>query len=276
MIYNTNGQTLDLSFPIVMAIINMTDDSFYQESRFNSEKLVLDQIEQFVKEGAEIIDLGAVSSRPFADDVSLESELDKIIPIIRSIKQHFPSVLLSIDTFRTKVAEQAIDLGADMINDISAGEDNSMFDLMAKNSNVAYIMMHMQGTPKTMQVKPQYDDLILDILTFFKQRIFQLQQRNFHQIIIDPGIGFGKSLEHNFSIIKHLKTLEIFDLPILLGLSRKSMIYKSLDITAGLALNGTSAMHMLALQNGARILRVHDVKEAKECIKLFGSYLKAN
>lgn len=276
MIYNTNGQTLDLNLPVVMAIINLTNDSFYTHSRFNSEKLVLEKIEQFLKEGAKIIDIGAVSSRPFADDVSEENELNEIIPIIKSIKRQFPEVLLSIDTYRTSVAKQAIDIGADLINDIRAGADPGMFELMAKNPNIPYVIMHMQGTPQTMQIEPHYDDLMLEILTFFKKRVVKLKELGCHQIILDPGIGFGKSIEHNFSIVKNLKYLEIFDLPVLVGLSRKSMVYKTLNIIPEHSLNGTSAMHMYALLNGAKVLRVHDVNEAKECIALYKSYISVS
>ena len=269
---NVNGKILDLDQPKVMAIINITDDSFYSGSRITDPDKILEKVSSFIESGADIVDLGAVSSRPYADEVSEQDEIDRLIPVLDLIKSEYPDIIVSVDTFRSSVAQLCIDHKADMINDITAGSDKNMFSILSNHPNVPYIMMHMQGTPQTMQIAPSYDNIILQILNFFKKKISEAKTAGVKQLIIDPGIGFGKTIEHNFSIVKNLNSFSLFDLPILLGISRKSMIYKHLNITPEKALNGTTAIHMLGLLNGAKILRVHDVTEAIECIKLFELY----
>lgn len=267
-----NGKLLDLSRPQIMAIVNLTHDSFYEGSRFKDLSRVINAVEKFIKEGASIIDIGAVSSRPFADPVTEKEELNRILPVIEEIRKSFPDVFVSVDTVRSEVAKQCIDKGVDIINDISGGNEDPLMDELMAKTGLPYIIMHMQGNPQTMQINPHYEDLILDILKFFSKTIHMLKLKGINQIIIDPGIGFGKTIEHNFKLLKSLSSFKIFDLPILLGVSRKSLIYKCLHIDADQSLNGTTALHSFGLLNGANILRVHDVREAKECIELCNVY----
>lgn len=262
---------LDMSKPIIMGILNITTDSFYAGSRIIPEKVV-DRSNQMIQDGADIIDLGSMSSRPGAEELEEEVELGRLLPAVKAIRSQHPDTIISIDTYRSNIVNELAEVGIDIVNDISSGEmDSEMFNTVAAH-NLAYIMMHMRGKPQTMQHNTHYDDLILEQLNFFSHKISQARHAGVKDIIVDPGIGFGKTVDHNFQIIKHLSSFRIFDLPILLGLSRKSFIYKTLESTPEKALNGTTAMHILGLHNGAAILRAHDVKEAVECRKLYSSY----
>ena len=275
MTINCKGQLIDLSTPKVMGILNVTPDSFYDGGSYKDERDILNQAKQMLAEGAAFIDIGGYSSRPGAEFVSENEELNRVIPIIKLILQHFPECLISIDTFRSTVAQKAIEAGAAIVNDISAGKlDDAMITTVGKLS-VPYIMMHMRGTPKTMQQQTNYDDLIKDVLSYFAERIALAHKAQIKDIIIDPGFGFAKTLEQNYKMLNHFKLFKIADKPILAGVSRKSMIYKTLNTASVDALNGTTALHMVALENGAALLRVHDVKEAMECITLFNK-LKSN
>lgn len=265
---NCKGKLVDLSSPQVMAILNLTPDSFYGNSRINNITDALKRTESFLNEGATFIDLGAYSSRPGAADVSIEEELQRLIPIVDAIAKEFPQAIISIDTFRAKVAEQAIAAGAHLINDISAGQlDPLMFKTVAK-LQVPYIIMHMQGTPQTMQQNPTYENVNTALLTYFAEKLAQLKALGLKDIIIDPGFGFAKTLNHNYEVLQQLEALHLFGLPILVGFSRKSMLTKLLHIKNEEALNGTSVLNTTALLKGAKILRVHDVKEAKECVTI--------
>jgi len=258
----------DFSTPVVMGILNVTTDSFYDGGKYLSELEITKQIKKIDKEGAKIIDVGASSSRPGSIPVSEKTEIERLLPAIKLIKKNSPNLKISIDTFRSSVARQCIKNGADMINDISAGEkDKKMFKTIAE-LNVPYIMMHMKGNSLTMQKNPNYDNIINEIFMFFEKKIKTLNSLGFNKIIIDPGFGFGKTLEHNYEILRNLSEFKKINLPILVGASRKSMIYNLLDITADQALNGTSIINTIALNNGANLLRVHDVKEATQCIKI--------
>jgi len=266
---NISGKLFDLGVPKVMGIINITPDSFYEGSRVSSDEDVLKTAAEMISEGADILDVGGYSSRPYADDVAPEEEKKRVLGAIGIISRNFPETVISIDTFRSDIAYEAVTrYGAHIINDISGGEaDDKMFSLI-KELNVPYIMMHMMGTPRTMQENPVYEDIIADILTWFGSRIVDLQSAGVKDIIIDPGIGFGKTIDHNFEILHRLSDFAITGLPLLVGVSRKSMICKTLGITPDEALNGTSVLNTLALIGGADILRVHDVKEAKEAVKI--------
>lgn len=269
MTINCKGQLIDLKTPKIMGILNVTPDSFFDGGKFKDETTALRQVEKMTNEGALFIDIGAYSSRPGAAEVSEEQELRRIAPIVALVQQNFPDVLLSIDTFRGRVARECVAMGAAMINDISAGlRDDTLLDTVAE-LKVPYIMMHMRGTPKTMQTLTDYDDLVKDIIFFFSERLARTKAKGICDVIIDPGFGFAKTLEQNYQLLQHLDSLAIMELPVLAGLSRKSMIYKLLETDSQNALNGTTALHMVALTKGANILRVHDVKEAMECIKLY-------
>ncbi|KAB1067312.1 dihydropteroate synthase [Tamlana haliotis] len=268
MTINCKGQLIDLTSPKVMGILNITPDSFYDGGAHKNEKEVLLAVEKMLKAGATFIDVGAYSSRPNADHVSETEELNRIIPIIKSLVKNFPDILLSIDTFRSEVAKQGIEAGAALINDISAGKlDDNMLQTVA-DLKVPYIMMHMRGTPKTMQHQTDYSDLTKEVLFYFSERIAAAKAFGIIDVIVDPGFGFAKTLEQNFELLNKLELFKMTDKPLLIGVSRKSMIYKSLNTTADKALNGTSVLNTVALQKGASILRVHDVKEAVETIKL--------
>ena len=265
---NCKGQLIDLSQPKVMGILNVTPDSFYDGGRFRNTSSVMRQVDQMLEEGATFIDVGAYSSKPNADNVSETEELQRILPVVDLIIKNFPEILLSVDTFRSEVAKQCIDAGASLINDISAGHlDKNMLKTVAK-LKVPYIMMHMRGTPKTMQQQTHYKNLVKEILFYFSERIEKARALGIVDLIIDPGFGFAKTLEQNYELLNKLELLNITDLPLLVGMSRKSMIYKTLDTSAEHALNGTTVLNTIALQKGAHILRVHDVKEAVESIKL--------
>lgn len=267
---NCRGQLLDLSHPKIMGILNVTPDSFYDGGKYEKEQSILKQAEKMIAEGAAIIDIGGMSSRPGAKLISVEEELSRVLPAVKAIHEAFPEQLISIDTIRAEVAEQCIEHGASIINDISAGQfDDQLFGVAAKYK-VPYMLMHMKGRPEDMQVHPDYEDIIVEIIDFLIKKIAQLREVGVIDIVIDPGFGFGKSIQDNYTILKNLHAFKILDLPILAGLSRKSMIYKKLNITADEALNGTSVLNLVALQQGASILRVHDVKAAAEVIDLYG------
>ncbi|MCF8373463.1 MAG: dihydropteroate synthase [Bacteroidales bacterium] len=264
-----NGELIDLSQPLVMGILNITPDSFYDGGRFVQHEKALQQVKQMLDEGAVFIDVGAVSSRPGAVLPDEVEELRRLIPVIRFVKESFPEARFSVDTFRSGVVQELFNcFGPFMVNDISAGEfDKSMFATVA-NLGLPYCMMHIQGKPQTMQENPIYNNLVQDILKYFALRVEKLKLLGVSDIIIDPGFGFGKSLDHNFELLQKLDHFKIFELPVMVGLSRKSMIYNLLGSNPDMALNGTSILHGLALERGANILRVHDVKEAMECIRL--------
>ena len=263
------SNSIDFSTPIVMGILNITTDSFYDGGKFITIDKIEKQIKKIEQEGAKIIDIGASSSRPGSIPVSEKTELDRLIPTIEIVKKITPNLKISIDTFRSKVARECIKNGADIINDISAGEfDKDMFGTIAE-LNVPYIMMHMKGDSLTMQNNPVYENIISEITSFFEEKVHKLKSMGFNKIIIDPGLGFGKSIEHNYEILKNLSDFNKLNLPILVGASRKSMIYTLLNVSATEALNGTTVVNTISLINGAKILRVHDVNEAVECIKIY-------
>jgi dihydropteroate synthase len=266
---NVRGNLLDLSIPKVMGIINVTPDSFYNGSRFNTDDEIIKAAFNIVIDGADIIDIGGYSSRPGAAEIPVEEEKKRVLNAVNIIIREMPDAVISVDTFRSEVAKEAVfDCGAGIINDISGGEaDPKMFDVIG-SLNVPYILMHMQGTPQNMQKNPEYDDVIADILHWFGEKIFKLKSLGIRDIIIDPGFGFGKTISHNFELLRRLKDFSITGMPLLAGLSRKSMIWKTLDISAEEALNGTSVLNTAALLYGADILRVHDVKEAVQAVKL--------
>jgi dihydropteroate synthase len=269
MTINCNGNLVDLTIPKVMGILNVTPNSFYDGGKFSSDVLVLKQVEKMLLDGATFIDVGGYSSKPNAEDVSETEELHRVIPVIKSILKAFPQTLLSIDTFRSEVAKIAVENGAAIVNDIAAGNlDSKMMETIAE-LNVPYIMMHMKGNPQTMQSLNQYENIIKEMLFYFSQKVAQARSLGINDIIIDAGFGFAKNSEQNFEVLQKLELLHMLELPILVGISRKSMIYKTLGTTAEYALNGTTVLNTIALTKGANILRVHDVKEAVECVKLF-------
>lgn len=275
MTINCKGQLIDLTTPKVMGVINITPDSFYDGSRLQSMKVILNAVELMLNDGATFIDIGGYSSRPGADDIPESKELERVVPVIESILKTFPEALISVDTFRSQVAKQAVEAGAALVNDISAGHLDADMIATVATLQVPYIMMHMNGDPRTMQQQTSYDDMIKDILSYFAERIALAHSHQINDIIIDPGFGFSKTLEQNYELLNHMDLLKMTDKPILAGVSRKSMIYKLLDSSPENALNGTTALNMIALEHGASILRVHDVKEAMECVALFNQ-LKQN
>ena len=274
MTINCAGKLIDLSIPKIMGILNITPDSFYDGGRYNSDKKILDHVEKMIIDGAVFIDIGAYSSRPGGVDIDENEELKRIIPAIELVNKKFPEIIISIDTFRSKVAEACLNSGASIINDISASQlDEKMMETIAKY-NVPYIIMHMKGNPQNMMDKTNYDDMLQEMIKYFSKKINQAISYKINDIIIDPGFGFAKNIKQNYDLLNHLDLLKILDKPIMVGISRKSMIYKSLDSTPEEALNGTTVLNTVALIKGASILRVHDVKEANECIKLIGSLNK--
>lgn len=271
---NCKGVLMDFSTPKIMGIVNLTPDSFFTRSRFQAEKEILQQVEKILEEGADIIDLGAFSSRPNSDFITEEEEKERLLSPLKSIVKAFPEAVLSVDTYRCTIATQAVSEGATMINDISGGDlDDNMFETIA-TLQVPYVLMHMKGTPKTMQQAPVYEDVVKEITKGFSARLNRLNELGVNDVILDVGFGFGKTLEHNYTLLKHLNYFHSLGRPILTGLSRKGMIQKIIGESAENALNGTTAAHVLALQNGANILRVHDVKEAKETIQIVDFYQK--
>ena len=265
---NIRGRLFDLSKPKVMGILNLTPDSFYDGGVHNEINKIEDHVNKMVNDGMDILDIGGYSSKPGAKNISVDEELSRVIPILKHIRKIFPELVISIDTFRSKIASASLNEGADIINDISGGTlDKNMMSVVAKN-NCPYILMHMQGNPQNMQNDPSYENVTLEIIQYLAQRIKIAHDNNIVDLIVDPGFGFGKTLEHNFEILNNLEKFNVLDTPILAGFSRKSMIYKTLKTSSKKALNGTSSLNTIALTKGAKILRVHDVKEAKECIIL--------
>jgi dihydropteroate synthase len=265
---SVGGRLIDLSIPKVMGILNVTPDSFFDGNRYTNVSQALKQTEKMLSEGATFIDVGGYSSRPGATDIPMEEENRRVIPVIQSLKKEFPEIAISIDTFRSEVAEQAVEEGAAMINDISGGErDKNMFTTVA-SLQVPYVLMHMRGTPETMTKLNQYDNLVKEMIDYFHQKIYQFHLLGVKDVIIDPGFGFAKNIDQNFQLLKNLDLLNMPGKPVLVGLSRKSMIWKTLEISPEEACNGTTALNSLALLKGAKILRVHDVKEAMEVVKL--------
>ena len=266
---NVNGRLMDLSEPQVMGILNVTPDSFYAGSRGVTEQSIVDRLHQCMNEGASIVDIGAYSSRPGAQEVSVAEEMERLRTGLELVRKHRPNAIVSVDTFRADVAKMCVEeYGVALINDISAGQmDNQMFTTIAR-LGVPYIIMHMKGTPQDMQIAPKYDHFLKEIFYYFSEKVQKLRDLGVKDIIIDPGFGFGKTLEHNYELMNHLEEFTLFELPILVGISRKSMIYKLLDITPEEALTGTTALNTIALQKGAHILRVHDVREAVETVKI--------
>jgi dihydropteroate synthase len=272
---NAGGRLIDLEIPKVMGILNITPDSFFGASRYNTDEEIISAAGKMLDDGAAILDVGGYSSRPGAADVSADDERSRVIRAIRLIKGTFSDSVISVDTFRSEIALEAVlEAGAGMINDISGGDADTKMFSVAERLNVPYIMMHMKGNPATMQNNPVYDDIVADILKYFAERIFRLRSAGVKDIIIDPGFGFAKTIAHNYELLRRLDDLQISGLPLMVGISRKSMIWKSLGITADEALNGTTAIHAIALSKGADILRVHDVKEAVQTVKLIAKMKK--
>lgn len=266
---NIKGKLIDLTSPIVMGVLNVTPDSFYDGGRYEKDAAVLlRQAEKILQEGATIIDIGGYSSRPGADPISAEEEKKRTINAIELVSKSFPEAYISVDTFRAEVAWDAVNAGACMINDISGGDlDRHMFDTVA-SLQVPYVLMHMRGNPQTMKELSKYDDLIGEITDYFQRKLTQLREKGVADVIIDPGFGFAKTIDQNYELLRKLQDFQILDVPVLAGLSRKSMLYKRLKITVDEALNGTTVLNTLAILNGASILRVHDVKEAIQTIKI--------
>ena len=265
---NIKGNLVDLNKPKIMGILNVTPDSFFDGGLYNTEKKVDVQVMKMIEDGMDILDVGGYSSRPGAKEISINEEIDRVIPVVKFLRKTYPELILSVDTFRSEVARNCLDLGIDIINDISAGcIDKNILDVVAEY-NCPYIMMHMKGTPQTMQINPEYENLIKELLIYFAKRIYLAREKGIIDIIIDPGFGFGKTLDHNYTIMKKIENFKLLDLPILVGISRKSFITKQLDIDKKDSLNGTTALNMYFLEKNVNILRVHDVKEAKECIML--------
>ena len=275
MILNINGGVFDLSSPKIMGVLNVSPDSFYDGGVFSNEKKILAQVEKMILDGADIIDIGGFSSKPGAKTISLKEEEKRVIPIIKLINKTFNKIIISVDTFRSEIAEKSLNEGASIINDISGGDlDKNIYQISYKYK-APYIMMHMNGIPSNMQNNPKYENINHDIIKDFTSKIDSAEKKGVCDIIIDPGFGFGKTIQHNYQILNNLKLYTVLKKPILVGISRKSMIYKLLKTDPSKALNGTTSLNTIALINGANILRVHDVKEAKEVIKLY-SFLKEN
>ncbi|MDP5121651.1 MAG: dihydropteroate synthase [Spirosomaceae bacterium] len=267
---NINGHLFDLSTPMVMGILNATPDSFYDKSRIGSnKKSLLTAINKMVADGVDIIDIGGYSTRPGADDISIAEEIKRVLPVIKLVKGLYPQIPISIDTFRSEVAEAAVSEGADIVNDISGGTLDKKMPLTVASLRVPYILMHNRGTPKGMQTQVIYQNVVTDVLTELQQRVLLFEEKGVRDIIVDVGFGFAKSTDHNFELLNSLEFFQNLNRPLLIGVSRKSMIYKTLKNSPQDALNGTTALHMFALMKGANLLRVHDVKEAKEAVILF-------
>ncbi|MEM7185154.1 MAG: dihydropteroate synthase [Bacteroidota bacterium] len=265
---NCNGTLIDLNTPRVMGIINVTPDSFYDGGKWTSLEAIEAQARIMVSQGASFLDVGGYSSRPGANEVPVDEEMDRVLPVVASLYKSFPHIPISIDTFRSRVAKAAVAEGAAMVNDISGGLlDEEMLSVVA-DLQVPYIMMHMRGTPQNMTSKTQYENVTQEVLSFFAERISLAREAGINDLVVDPGFGFAKTAEQSFELLRHLELFDVLDLPYLVGVSRKSMIYKTLGSTPGEALNGTTALHSVALLKGASVLRVHDVKEAVECVTL--------
>lgn len=273
MTINCLGKLIDLSTPKIMGILNVTPDSFFDGGCANEVECAIRKVGEMLDEGATFIDVGGYSSRPDAIDISEKEESSRVVPVIKKLVQEFPGILISVDTFRASVAEKAILAGAAMVNDISAGLlDSRMFETVSK-LGVPYCMMHMRGTPQTMKTLTDYKDITKEVIAYFSERLSAARNAGIRDIIVDPGFGFAKTQDQNYELVNATELLQLLEVPVLVGLSRKSMIYKKLDITAAEALNGTTALHVIALQKGAAILRVHDVAPAKECVQLLDALL---
>jgi len=269
MTINCKGKLLDLSQPIVMGILNVTPDSFFDGGKWSEEKVILNQVDRMLSEGAKIIDIGGMSSRPGAEVISTEDELKRVIPVIKLIRQHFSDSIVSVDTIRANVAIEAIENGASLINDISGGNfDEAMISTVA-SLQVPYVVMHKKGMPAGMQRNPDYENVVTEVFDFLQHQVHTCRKAGIKDVIVDVGFGFGKTLEHNFMLLKNLEVFQQLNCPMLLGISRKSMVTNALDIKKGDALNGTTALNMSGLMKGANIVRVHDVKEAVEVAKLY-------
>ncbi len=269
MTINCKGILVDLSTPKVMGILNVTPNSFYDGGKYKNESEILSQVEKMLVDGASFIDIGAYSSKPNAEFVSEQEEISRIIPVVDLVLKHFPDTMLSIDTFRSEVAKVAIENGAAIINDISAGNlDDKMLEVIGKY-NVPYIMMHMRGNPQTMQTLTNYEDIVKEMLFYFSERVAKARTFGINDLILDPGFGFAKTIDQNYEVFQKMELFKMLELPLLVGISRKSMIYKTLDSTIEKAMNGTTVLNTLALTKGANIIRVHDVKEAAECVTFF-------
>ncbi|RXG12434.1 dihydropteroate synthase [Leeuwenhoekiella aestuarii] len=266
---NCKGKLIYLDTPNVMGVLNITPDSFYDGGSYKDEQDILRQAEKMLNDGATFIDVGAYSSRPGATDVSVDEECMRLIPVVKLLVKNFPDILLSIDTFRAKVAREAVLVGASLINDISAGLIDDQMLQTVSELKVPYILMHMRGTPQTMKALTQYEDLVKEVISYLSERVAAARVLGINDVIIDPGFGFAKTVSQNFKLLNATDQLQILDLPLLIGLSRKSMITKTLDVDAQSALNGTTVLNTIALEKGASILRVHDVKEAVEAVKLY-------
>lgn len=272
---NCKGKLLTLTPPRVMGILNATPDSFFDGGQYNAVDNALIRTEKMLVEGADIIDVGGYSTRPGAVEITLDEELNRVVPVIEAIIKRFPECIISIDTFRAPVAKAAIESGASIINDVSAGDDDELMIPLVARLNVPYIVMHKQGKPQTMQQNPFYNDVVNEVLGYLAAKVALLHQLGVHDVVIDPGFGFGKTIDHNFSILKNIEKFALLNVPILAGVSRKSLINKVLGIKAAEALNGTTVLNTLALLGGANILRVHDVREAKEAVNLVAKYQQA-
>ena len=275
MILNIKGDVFDLSSPKIMGVLNVTPDSFYDGGVFSNEKKILHQVEKMILDGADIIDVGGYSSKPGAETIPLKEEEKRVIPIIKLINKTFDKTVISVDTFRSEIAEKSLSEGASIINDISGGDLDKNIYQIANKYRAPYIMMHMKGIPSNMQHNPKYENINYEIIKNLSLKIDSAEKKGVSDIIIDPGFGFGKTIQHNYQILNNIKLYTVLKKPILVGVSRKSMIYKLLESDPSEALNGTTSLNTIALINGANILRVHDVKEAKEVIKLY-SFLKEN
>jgi dihydropteroate synthase len=265
---NVGGRLIDLSIPKVMGILNVTPDSFYDGQRYQTPEQALRQAEKMISEGADFIDIGGYSSRPGASDISEADELSRVLPVIRQIVKQFPEINLSIDTFRSEVARQALEEGANLVNDISGGDRDDRMTRLVAERQVPYVMMHMRGTPQNMNQLTDYSQLTKEIIDSLHPKIYHFKQLGIKDLVVDPGFGFAKTVPQNFELLNNLESLSILNRPILVGLSRKSMIWRTLNIKPEEALNGTTTLHTIALLKGASILRVHDVAEAKQCIAL--------
>lgn len=269
---NAGGKLIDLSLPKVMGIINTTPDSFFAASRKQDKSDAVFMAGKMLSEGADFLDIGAYSSRPGASDISPQEEAERLIPVVEAVAKAFPDAVLSVDTFRASVAEAAIKAGAHIINDISGGSlDQEMFATVAR-LQVPYILMHLKGTPQNMAQQAQYEDVFAEVFDYFLEKVYRLKELHVHDVILDPGFGFAKTRGQSFELLRKMAGFDVLKLPVLTGISRKGMIYKTLDGTAENALNGTTVLNTMALMNGASILRVHDVKEAVEAVKLFVAY----
>ena len=272
MTINCKGQLIDLTTPKVMGILNVTPNSFYDGGKFDNDKILLTHVEKMLTDGATFIDVGGYSSKPNAELVSEEKELARVIPVIQKIVKEFPNAIISIDTFRSEVARQSIGNGAAIINDISAGSlDENMMKTVAQ-LQVPYIMMHMKGNPQTMQSLANYENIVKEMLYYFSEKVALARSFGINDLILDPGFGFAKTIEQNFEVLQKLELFQMLELPLLIGISRKSMVYKALGTTSEFALNGTTSLNTIALMKGAKILRVHDVKEAVECVQLCNKF----